>query len=65
MRNLGCCLLGVPAVALRQSDSTDLILFKSALECVRELVDFNMMVQYGSDTEETLVYMEDYLGRFY
>ena len=63
--NLGCCLLGVLAVALRQPDSTQVIPFKRALECVRALVDFNMMAQYRSHTDATLADMEDYLGRFH
>ena len=65
IRNLGRCLLGVLAVALRQPDSTQVISFKCALECVRALVDFNMMAQYRSHRDETMVYMEDYLGRFH
>ena len=65
MRNLGRCLLGVLAVALRQPDSTQVIPFKPALECVRALVDFNMMAQYRSHTDETMAFMEDYLGRFH
>jgi len=65
MRNLGRCLLGVLAVALRQPDSTQVIPFKRALGCVRALVDFNMMAQYRSHTDETMAYMEDYLGRFH
>ena len=61
----GHCLLGVLAVALRQPDSRQVIPFKRVLECVRALVDFNMMAQYRSHTDETMVYMEDYLGRFH
>ena len=62
MRNLGGCLLVVLAVALRQPDSTQVIPFKRALKWVRALVDFNMMAQYRSHTDETMAYMEDYLG---
>ena len=65
MWNLGRCLLWVIAVALRQPDSTQVISFKCALECLRGLVDFNMMAQYRSHTDETMAYMEDYLGRFH
>ena len=65
MRNLGRCLLGVLAVALQQPDSTQVIPFKRALGCARALVDFNMMPQYRSHTDETMAYMEDYLGRFH
>ena len=63
--NLGRCLLGVLGVALRQPDSTQVIPFKHGLECVRALVDFNMMAQYRSHKDETMAYMEDYLGRFH
>ena len=65
MRNLGRCLLGVLAVAPRQPDSTQVIPFKRDLECVRALVDFNMMAQYRSHTDETMAYMENYQGRFH
>jgi len=65
MRNLGRCLLGVLAVALRQPGSAQLIPFKRALRFVRALVDFNMMAQYRSHTAETITYMEDYLDTFH
>jgi len=65
MRNLGRCLLGVLAVALRQPDRREVIPFKHALDCVRALVDFNMMAQYRSHTHETIAYMEEYLDRFH
>ena len=48
MRNLRQCLLGVLAVAQRQPDSRQVIPLKHALDCVRALVDFNMMAQYRS-----------------
>ena len=65
MQNSGCCLLEVLAVALQQPDSTQVIPFKSALEYVRALVNCNMMAQYRSHTDETMAYMEDYLGQFH
>jgi len=65
MRNLGGCLLGVLAVALRQPDSRQVIPFKHALDCVRALVDFNMMAQFSSHTPETIAYMEEYLDQFH
>jgi len=46
MRNIGHCLLGVPAVALREPDSTQVQPFRCALTCVRSLLDFTMMDQY-------------------
>jgi len=64
MRNLGRCIRGVVAVALRQPGGVQAIPFKRALRCVRALVDFNMMAQYGSHTPDTLAYMEDYLTSF-
>jgi len=64
MRNLGRCLLWVLAVALLQPASGQVIPFKYALDCVRALVDFNMMAQYRSHTPETIAYREEYLDRF-
>jgi len=46
MRNLGPCLLGVLAVALRQPDSRQGQPFRRALTCVRSLLDFTMMAHY-------------------
>jgi len=65
MRNLGRCILGFLAVALRQPGGAQVIPFKRALGCVRALVDFNMMAQYRSHTCDTIAYMEDYLDQFH
>ena len=65
MRNLVRCLLWVLAVGLRQPDSTQVIPFKHALKCVRALVNFNMIAECCSHTEETMDYMKDYLGQFH
>ena len=65
MRNLGRCLLGVLAVAVRQPDSRQVIPFKHALDCVRALVDFKLMAQYRSEAPETIAYMEEYLDWFH
>jgi len=65
MRNLGRCILGVLAVALRHPGGAQVIPFKRALGCVRVLVDFNMMAQYRSHTSHTIAYMEDYLDQFH
>jgi len=46
MRNLGRCILGFLAVALRHPGGAQAIPFKRALRCVRALFDFNMMAQY-------------------
>jgi len=65
MRNLGRCILGVLAVALRQLGGAQAIPSKRALGCVRALIDFNMMAQYRSDTPDPIAYMEDYLDQFH
>jgi len=65
MRNLGRCVLGVLAVALRQPGSAQRIPFLRALGSIRAVVDFNIMAQYRSHTAETITYMEDYLDTFH
>jgi len=65
MRNLGRCLLGVLAMALRQPYSTQVQPFRRALTCVRWLLDFTMMAQYWSHISETIDYMEEYVTWFY
>jgi len=65
MRNLGCCILGVLAVALRQPQCSQVIPFKHALGCVTALVYFGMMAQYRSHTSDTIAYMEHYLDQFH
>jgi len=65
MRNLGRCLVGVLAVALRQPNSQQVIPFKHALACVRALVNFNMMAQYRIHTPAMIAYMEEYLDWFH
>ena len=39
--------------------------FVDAIQCVRALVDFTLMAQYWSHTEDTLEYMEQYLQDFH
>jgi len=65
MRNLGLCILGVLAVALRQPQSSQVIPFKHALRCVRALLNFSMMAQYRSHTSDTIAYMEHRLDQFH
>jgi len=65
MRNLGRCILGVLAMALRQPGGAEAIPFKRALRCVRALVDFNMIAQYRSHTPDTIAYMEEDLDQFH
>jgi len=65
MRNLGHCLLGVLAVALRQPDSTQVQPFRRALVCLRSLLYFTMMVQYRSYKHETISYIQEYATQFH
>ena len=44
-------------------DSTQVIPFKHALNCIRALIDENMMSKYRSHTEERIAYIENYLGQ--
>ena len=52
-------------MALRQPDSTQVQHFKRALTCVRSLLDFTIMAQYRSHTDDTIQYMENYGNRFH
>ena len=65
MRNLGRCILGVFASSLRRPTPTQRSPFRDAIRCVRALVDFSLMAQYQSHTEDTLGYMEQYLSEFH
>jgi len=65
MWNLGRCLLGVLALALRQPDSRQVHPFRRALTCVRSLLDLTMMAQYRSHTPETISYIEEYATQFH
>ena len=65
MRNLGRCILGVLASALRRPTAVQQGPFQNALLCVWALVDFSLMAQYRSHTLDTLGYMERYLKDFH
>jgi len=52
-------------VGLLQPHSWQVISFKHPLDCVRALVDFNMMTQDRSHTPETIAYMQEYLDWFH
>jgi len=64
-RNLGRCISGELASALRNPDSSQYLDFKSALKSVTALVDFTLMAQFRSHTPDTLSYMESYLQIFH
>ena len=65
MRNLGRCILGVFASSLRSPTPAQQSPFADAIQCVRAFVDFTLMAQYRSHTEDTLEYMEQYLHDFH
>ena len=65
MRNLGRCILSVFASSLRSPTPAQQSPFANAIQCVRALVDFTLMAQYRSHTEDTLEYMEQYLHDFH
>ncbi|KAH8144790.1 uncharacterized protein LAJ45_11186 [Morchella importuna] len=65
MRNLGRVVLGALAAALRNPGVAVRGDFAKALKCVRGLIDFHLMAQYGSHTTSTLNYMESYLEDFH
>ena len=56
MRNLGRCILGIFASSLRSPTPAQQSPFADAIQCVRALVDFTLMAQYRSHTEDTLEY---------
>ena len=65
MRNLGGCISGVLASALRNPDSSQHQDFNIALKCDGALVDFSLMTKYRSLSPDTLAYMERYLQTFH
>ncbi|RPB06759.1 hypothetical protein P167DRAFT_477501, partial [Morchella conica CCBAS932] len=65
MRNLGRVVLGALGAALRNPGVAVRGDFARALKCVRGLIDFHLMAQYGSHTTSTLNYMESYLEYFH
>jgi len=65
MRNLGRCILGTLVSALRRPTLAQHGPFRDAIRCVRAVVDFSLMAQYRSHTEDTLGYMEQYLKDFH
>jgi hypothetical protein len=65
MRNLGRILVPALASALRNPATSERIPFSKALRCVSAIVDFHLMAQYPSHTENTLEWMEKYLKDFH
>ncbi|KAH8144500.1 uncharacterized protein LAJ45_11475 [Morchella importuna] len=65
MRNLRRVVVGALAAALRNPGVAVRGDFAKALKCVRGLIDFHLMAQYGNHTMSTLNYMESYLQDFH
>jgi hypothetical protein len=65
MRNLGWVVLGALAAALKNPEMAVRGEFAKELKCVRGLIDFHLMAQYGSHTMSTLNYLESYLEDFH
>jgi len=65
MSNLSRCISAIlVSIQLRNLDSSQYHGFKSAWQCVSELVNFTLIAQYRSSTPDTLPYMERYLPTF-
>jgi hypothetical protein len=64
MRNLGQVVFGALAAAWRNLRVAVRGDFIKAFKCVRGLIDFHFMAQYGSYRMSTLNYMESYLEDF-
>ncbi|KAI9876378.1 MAG: hypothetical protein M1823_007292, partial [Watsoniomyces obsoletus] len=65
MRNLGRVILAAVAASLGPPNAAQRRRFAMALRCVRALVDFHLMAQYHSHTQETLEYLERYVADFH
>lgn len=63
--NQQLCNFAVLAVAVGQRGAAQVIPFKSALTCIRALVDFNIRVQYKCYTPESIAYKEDGLDQLH
>ncbi|KAG0632906.1 hypothetical protein HOY80DRAFT_897386, partial [Tuber brumale] len=58
MRNLVRVLSPCFATALCRPSTALRLIFTKALTCVRSIIDFTLMAQYQSHTEETIQYLE-------
>ncbi|KAG0639401.1 hypothetical protein HOY80DRAFT_1074395 [Tuber brumale] len=64
-RNLVRVLLPCFAATLCRLSTTEHLIFTQAITCVRSIIDFTLMAQYRSHTEETIQYLERYLKAFH
>ena len=65
MRNLVKVVLPCFAASLCRPNAVERPIFTQALTCVRSIVDFTLMSQYKSHTDETIQYLEPYLKDFH
>jgi len=65
MRNLVKVILPCFAAALRRPSAVECSIFTKALTCVQLIVDFTIMSQYKSHTDETIQSLEQYLKAFH
>ena len=59
------CLLPCFAASLCRPNAAERPIFTEALTCVRSIVDFTLMSQYTSHTDENIEYLEQYLKAFH
>jgi hypothetical protein len=65
MKNLVKVILPCFAASLRRPSAAERPIFTKALTCVRSIVDFTLMSQYTSHTDETIQYLERFLEAFH
>ena len=65
LRNLVKVLLPAFEASLCRPHATERPMFTKALTCVRSIVDFTLMSQYRSHTDEKIQYLEQYLKAFH
>ncbi|KAG0138782.1 hypothetical protein HOY82DRAFT_595293 [Tuber indicum] len=65
MRNLVEVILPCFAASLCRQSAAECPIFTHALTCVQSIVDFTLMSQYTSDTDETIQYLEQFLKAFH
>ena len=64
MRNLVKVILQCFAGSQRRPSTVERPIFTRALICVGSIVDFTLMSQYKSYTDETIQYLKQYLKAF-
>ena len=65
VRNLVTVILLCFAASLHRSSAVEHPIFNKALICVHSIVDFTLMSQFKSHTDETIQYVKQYLKAFH